>query len=319
MVNWIDILLLLVIVLFACGGWRRGFIMGAADLVAWAGSLVLSFLLFPYVSVAVSKMFPGLGIWLTIVSFFSTLLIIRLVLSYMQALATASVPQRVQAGAVNRWLGIIPGAVNGLITAAIIALLLMVLPLSNGFATQAKNSRLVNRFASTAAWVENNMSPVLDSAIRHTVTSLAVEPGTNDYINLHFTTGHYTVRHDLETQMLLMVNEERAKKGIAPLVADTALAAAARQHAKDMFERGYFCHNTPEGKSPAMRLQDDDIGFMLAGENLALAQTLGLAHTGLMHSPGHRANILNAAFHKIGIGILDGGMHGLMIAQEFTN
>jgi uncharacterized protein YkwD len=62
-----------------------------------------------------------------------------------------------------------------------------------------------------------------------------------------------------------------------------------------------------------------DIHFLTAGENIALAQSLSIAHNGLMNSPGHRANILNPAFGHVGIGILDGGMFGLMISQEFSN
>jgi len=63
----------------------------------------------------------------------------------------------------------------------------------------------------------------------------------------------------------------------------------------------------------------DDIHFLTAGENIALAQTISIAQYGFMHSVGHRANILNPAFGHIGIGILDGGMFGLMISQEFKN
>jgi uncharacterized protein YkwD len=59
--------------------------------------------------------------------------------------------------------------------------------------------------------------------------------------------------------------------------------------------------------------------FNTAGENLALAQTLELAHKNLMNSPGHRANIMNPAFKRVGIGIQDGGFYGLMISQEFRN
>ena len=76
---------------------------------------------------------------------------------------------------------------------------------------------------------------------------------------------------------------------------------------------------TPEGEDPFARMREAHISFMTAGENLALAQTLSIAHTGLMHSPGHRANILNPAFHRVGIGIIEGGVHGLMISQEFRN
>jgi uncharacterized protein YkwD len=61
------------------------------------------------------------------------------------------------------------------------------------------------------------------------------------------------------------------------------------------------------------------VKFRTAGENLALAPTLQLAHTGLMNSPGHRANILRPEFGRLGIGIMDGGYHGIMVSQEFRN
>jgi uncharacterized protein YkwD len=61
------------------------------------------------------------------------------------------------------------------------------------------------------------------------------------------------------------------------------------------------------------------IHFITAGENLALGQTLSICHRGLMNSPGHRANILRPTFGRVGIGVLDGGMYGLMISQEFRN
>jgi uncharacterized protein YkwD len=75
-----------------------------------------------------------------------------------------------------------------------------------------------------------------------------------------------------------------------------------------MFARGYFAHETPEGRSPFDRMSADGVKFMTAGENLALAPTLQVAHNGLMKSPGHRANILAKDFGRVGIGILDGGI-----------
>jgi uncharacterized protein YkwD len=66
-------------------------------------------------------------------------------------------------------------------------------------------------------------------------------------------------------------------------------------------------------------MRSANVRFITAGENLALAPTLQIAHTGLMNSPGHRANILRREFGRVGIGIMDGGMRGLMISQEFRN
>ena len=86
-----------------------------------------------------------------------------------------------------------------------------------------------------------------------------------------------------------------------------------------MWERSYFSHYTPEGKDPFERMKDGHVDYRTAGENLALAPTLQIAHTGLMNSPGHRANILNPNFGRVGIGILDGGRRGIMVSQEFRN
>ena len=62
-----------------------------------------------------------------------------------------------------------------------------------------------------------------------------------------------------------------------------------------------------------------NIKFSAAGENLALAPNVSLAHQGLMNSPGHRANIMSGDFGKVGIGVVDGGIYGEMFVQEFTD
>ncbi len=67
------------------------------------------------------------------------------------------------------------------------------------------------------------------------------------------------------------------------------------------------------------RIREANIRFSTAGENLALAPSMQIAHSGLMKSPGHRANILRPEFGRVGIGIMDGGIHGLMVTQDFRN
>jgi len=46
---------------------------------------------------------------------------------------------------------------------------------------------------------------------------------------------------------------------------------------------------------------------------------LSTAHNGLMNSEGHRANILEPEFRKIGIGVIDNGVYGKMFVQVFTD
>jgi uncharacterized protein YkwD/uncharacterized membrane protein required for colicin V production len=124
---------------------------------------------------------------------------------------------------------------------------------------------------------------------------------------------------DGEAELLTLVNIERSKRGLGILVADTTLREVGRAHSRDMFARGYFAHTDPDGKDPFDRMDAAGIRFRSAGENLALAPSVPLAHDGLMNSPKHRDNILSQDYHKIGIGIIDGGQYGLMISQEFTD
>lgn len=137
--------------------------------------------------------------------------------------------------------------------------------------------------------------------------------------SLPFLNNTFTLRPDLETEMLQLVNKERAAVGLLPLNADSSLIHTARKHSADMFLRRYFSHNTPEGYSPFDRLHTAKVNYLYAGENLAFAATLIKAHNGLMLSPGHRANILNKNYHKAGIGILEIPMQGLLITQEFKD
>ena len=119
--------------------------------------------------------------------------------------------------------------------------------------------------------------------------------------------------------MLALLNTERTSKGLKAVEFWEELAQVGRNHCKDMFERGYFSHHTPEGLSPFDRMEKANITFNYAGENLALAPNAILAMKGLMESKGHRENILSKNFGKVGIGVIDGGVYGQMFCQEFTD
>jgi uncharacterized protein YkwD len=230
------------------------------------------------------------------------------------------VPRDIHLSRTNRLLGTLPGLVNGFVTAAIASGLLFAMPVSDGLSQRVQESPLANNFAVYADKIENALAPVFDPAIRQTFNRVTtIEPGSNELVKLPFKVEHTQPLPNLEAQMLEMVNQERTSRGLKPLKADPELTEVARQHSADMFARGYFSHYTPEGIDPFQRMQAADVRFRTAGENLALAPTLQIAHTGLMNSPGHRANILNPNFGRVGIGIMDGGRRGIMVSQEFRN
>lgn len=120
-----------------------------------------------------------------------------------------------------------------------------------------------------------------------------------------------------EQQMLNLVNQERIKRGLAPLQVDLELVKLARMKSQDMIDNNYFSHSSPTYGSPFTMMNNAGIVYGAAGENLAGASSATSAHTNLMNSSGHRANILNEKFTHIGIGIVNGGPYGKMFTQMF--
>jgi uncharacterized protein YkwD len=317
--NYVDIILLLVIALAVWAGWRRGFIIGTINLIVWIGSLLAGFFLYQYAGEFLKASFPKLGVWALPLAFLSVVVLSRIILGGLFNLILRGTPNEAHTSGVNRVLGIFPGIINGIIYATIIAALLLSVPLMYGITQKAKESVLTKKLAVNVGWLDDKLSPIFDEAVKKSLTRTTVEPESDETVKLNFKVNDAKARPDLEMKMLRLVNEERTKRGLKPLQWDPQILPVARSHSQDMFVRGYFSHYTPEGKDPFDRMKAAGIKYYSAGENLALGPTLSICHEGLMNSPGHRANILNPTYGRVGIGILDGGAYGLMISQEFRN
>jgi len=316
--NYIDILLGLVVLFCIWMGWQRGFIISATNLLVLAVGLTLTFLFYPYLNRFLANNFR-LGVYTLPMAFLLTFVVLSTILSIIASKIIHSFPAQAHMHTANRAMGMIPGLVRGALYAIVFSALLLSIPIADGLSRETRDSEIASRTAPSAEWLQDKFSPVFNDAAKQTMHRLTVDPKSEKTVQLHFTVKDPKVRHDLEARMLELVNEERVKHGLKPVKADPEMAVVARLHSKDMFARGYFSHHTPEGKDPFDRMKLQGVKFLTAGENLALAQTLRLAHTGLMNSPGHRANILQPAFGRLGIGILDGGMYGIMVTQNFRN
>ena len=121
-----------------------------------------------------------------------------------------------------------------------------------------------------------------------------------------------------EQQMLNLVNQERTGRGLRSLQADLELTRLARLKSQDMINLNYFAHQSPTYGSPFDMMRAAGVTYRTAGENLAGAASVERAHTALMNSPGHRANILNPNYTHIGIGAITGGRYGMMFTQMFV-
>ncbi|URM92558.1 CAP domain-containing protein [Streptomyces sp. MRC013] len=109
---------------------------------------------------------------------------------------------------------------------------------------------------------------------------------------------------DHARRVLDLVNAERAKAGCPALHADARLQRAAQGHADDMAARGYYAHDTPEGRSAGDRIGAAGYRWRTWAENIHRGpRDPDTAVRDWMKSPGHRANILDCAFRDIGVGV----------------
>ncbi len=125
-----------------------------------------------------------------------------------------------------------------------------------------------------------------------------------------------------QLRVVELVNMERQKEGLHPLVADTLLMKGASAKSQDMVENQYFSHNSPKYGSPFDMMRTFGISYRNAGENIASGQTSPEAVVrAWMESPGHRANIMSSKFNKIGVGYAytSAGSYHHFWTQWFTN
>jgi uncharacterized protein YkwD len=104
-------------------------------------------------------------------------------------------------------------------------------------------------------------------------------------------------------EFVRLVNAKRRSTGCAELKWDSRIAAIAWDHSADMVFRHFFSHTNPDKKGPSERLQESDLVYSSAAENLVrYAKTAREAFDAWIHSPGHRRNIVDKRFTRHGVG-----------------
>jgi uncharacterized protein YkwD len=326
--NWLDGLVVALLVLSALDGVRRGLLLGALDLLAAAAAVGIAILLERPAGDWLAAEAPGVAPALTHVAAFLVVLVAvqlavgvtlgRLIVAIVGAIAVTPL------GWLDRLLGLAPGFVRGVIVVTLFLLPFALVAWVPSVSEGIQQSTVANRLVAAALEVMPVVEARLGQDLQGGLASLVVAPPEAEGestrpLPLGPPAGELAPDPAAEQRMLELVNAERARAGLQPLVADERLRAIARAHSLEMFQLDYFAHASPTAGSPFDRMQADGIQFGVAGENLAYAPNVEVAHQGLMNSPGHRANILRPEFGRLGIGVIRSPAQGSMFTQDFTN
>ena len=126
-------------------------------------------------------------------------------------------------------------------------------------------------------------------------------------------------------EMLELVNEDRAKVGVAPLKLDERLNASAQEKADDMQNRDYYGHVSPEGtRGTLFVFKHMPSKCRYAGENLANilipdSNSRNPISTWMSSTKGHREAILDKDYDLVGFGIAKDKYGNSLIVQHFCD
>lgn len=315
--NWVDLSILAILAAFTIEAIGRPLALEILDFISFLLAFFLSFRYYNIPSKLIETNF-SVPHGLSLVIGFMVMWFISEILFYLFIrVLFPRLPRITFMG--SELISMIPAFLRSLVFIALTLVLIATFPIQPSIKTGVVDSKIGSFILSHAYQLEAPVKNVFGGISNDTLTFLTIKPKSDEKVNLGFQTGKFTVSINDENNMVDLVNKERVERGIKPLAFDTGLRDVGRVHSAGMFKGGYFSHYSPEGKTVADRAEAAGIDYLVVGENLAYAPSLELAHKGLMNSEGHKANILSTDYHKIGIGVMDGGIYGKMFTQVFSN
>ena len=318
--NAIDLLIGAALVLAVVTGIRSGFIKTLYGLITWVVAIPVAFLL----QGPLGSLLAGAGLAAPAartIAFVVVLLIIEIGFTVCGQLAVFPFVDRLHRdrtlGIADRAFGVLPSILRTLIITAVALAASLVLPVGGEVRAAIDRSRAAQALIAQVSAVQPALGALAggqEDGAPLFVTRLGADQTEKLDLPNELT---LAADPDAEAEMLTLLNQERTSRGLPALELDTRMVPVARQHSVEMFQLKYFGHQSPSLGSPFDRLQAAKISYTRAGENLAYARSVAIAHRGLMESPGHRENLLRPEFTRVAIGVIAAGSYGRMFTQLF--
>lgn len=320
-VNLVDVLIIGALLLAVYEGWRSGFIATVYGLATWLIGLAIAVVTHPPLATVVASLTGWPPALARSMAFVLILLAAEALFALAGRFTLAPLLRRVRAHhlmrVVDRAAGILPSVARMVVILAVSLAALVVFPVAPGIRQAIDASRLGSAFVAEVAALQPHLEQLIGGEGENGLL-LVTKLSADEQQSLQLPDDLALAPDpEAERQLFELVNRERAARGLTTLQHDPRLVPVARAHAEEMFRLKYFGHVSPNTGTPFDRLSKAGIGYQRAGENLAYAQSVAVAHKGLMDSQGHRENILRPEFTELGVGVISAGLYGRMFVQLF--
>ena len=317
--NLVDAAVLAFIGFAVWSGYKAGLVSTVYSLATWVVAATVAIALQGPASSLVASVARLPGSLASGLAFVAVIVIVETALSVVGHFAVRPIVgavRRSRLSLVDRALGTVPAAARSLVIVVVGVLAIETLPIASELRVAIETSRTGRIVSDQVAGYQPQMAALASQFGGSGLLVTRIGEDQTQKLDLPDNLG-LTDDPLAERQLFGLVNEERAKRGLSALGWDDRLVPVGRAHSSEMFRLKYFSHESPVAGSPFNRLRAAGITYSRAGENLAYAQSVAIAHRALMDSTGHRENILRPEFTRIGIGIISAGAYGRMVTQLF--
>ncbi|MBI5620291.1 CvpA family protein [Candidatus Gottesmanbacteria bacterium] len=319
--NWIDWIIFFVVFYQVIDGWDKGLVSLSSHTLSFMVSLWAAIRYHAAVGGFLVQKFGLPSLWTNVLGYLAIAFPVEMIVNTILESLLGRVPQKIMGSFVNKWFGSVFAVLNALLFLSFLLLIILAIPSRGSVKRDIKNSTLGSRLVLFSERYGGKVKSSLDSITQEALKFVTIKPKSQERLDLDVAPqeSQLTIDASSEAAMVQLVNEERKKLGFSELRLDTSLTNVGRAHSRDMFARRYFSHYSPEGQDVSYRAKQEGVRYSLIGENLAFAPDVTTAHTGFMNSEGHRKNILDPEWTRIGIGVIDGDVYGKMFTQVFAN
>jgi len=144
--------------------------------------------------------------------------------------------------------------------------------------------------------------------------ALSLAAGDSSFV-AHYTTASLSAQEQTAGNLL---NSDRMRYNLSPLVIDPELCRIARIKSQDMRDNQYFAHTSPTYGDVRSMLKQFGYSFTAAGENIAHHATVEKSQAAFLSSPGHRKNIMSTTYTKVGVGVAVDSKGYVYLTQIFA-
>ncbi len=317
--NWVDLAIIIFLLFFALSSFGHNFWVALSNFLSFLTSLFTGILGYSFASQFLQQNYQISRSFANAIGFFFVTVVSEIIIASLLHLLVKKIPEKLLKFKAGNLLAVLWGVGEGLVLLSFALTLILTIPFNLSFKKDISGSRIGSVIVGKTSGLDTKLKDIFGGVVEDSLTYLTVKTGSTESITLQVTETTLVQDEKSEKGMFILVNEERQKNGIRPLIWSGKLSEAGRNYAYDMWKGRYFSHYSPEGKDVADRLEILGVKYTKAGENLALAPTLMVAHNGLMNSEGHRENILENGFGKLGVGVVDNGIYGKIFVQIFTD